>query len=209
LFVAVQSIQDHLAVSIYEANARICLEVGDFSEFNQCQSRLMELYIINPSSPNRAEFWSYRILYAVAIDDVSSVLAEQAAAKEAKMNHEMVRSALSMALAARSGNYFRFFSLLKKVPRYSKVIVEKLKWSLRFEALQSMIKAYTPGKYPLSQLVRVLGFSSKVSALRWIQRCGVEVRDDAIICSHDLELRRPRVRSQSDTDKGVTHGALV
>mmetsp|Transcript_9420 Transcript_9420/g.14894 ORF Transcript_9420/g.14894 Transcript_9420/m.14894 type:complete len:170 (-) Transcript_9420:95-604(-) len=169
----------------------------------------MELYIINPSSPNRAEFWSYRILYAVAIDDVSSVLAEQAAAKEAKMNHEMVRSALSMALAARSGNYFRFFSLLKKVPRYSKVIVEKLKWSLRFEALQSMIKAYTPGKYPLSQLVRVLGFSSKVSALRWIQRCGVEVRDDAIICSHDLELRRPRVRSQSDTDKGVTHGALV
>uniref|UniRef100_A0A7S4DU19 Uncharacterized protein n=1 Tax=Lotharella globosa TaxID=91324 RepID=A0A7S4DU19_9EUKA len=74
---SVQSICDSLAIDVYEANARICLEVGDFSEFNQCQSCLRELYITNPRSENKFEFWAYRILYATALEDTKTVLQEQ------------------------------------------------------------------------------------------------------------------------------------
>ncbi|ETO09719.1 SAC3/GANP domain protein, partial [Reticulomyxa filosa] len=60
----VQHIRNQFTVDVYECNARICLEVGDLSEFNQCQSQLKELYKLNKSfRQNFVEFLSYRLLY--------------------------------------------------------------------------------------------------------------------------------------------------
>ncbi|CCW64419.1 unnamed protein product [Phytomonas sp. EM1] len=62
----VQNIADSFAVNVYELHARLCLEIGDVGEFNQCQAALKRLYLsdsVRKSECNIPEFFCYRLAY--------------------------------------------------------------------------------------------------------------------------------------------------
>ncbi len=57
----VQHLHGAFAIDVYELHAKIALEVSDFSEFNQCQTQLKNLYKDHPEHAEHfAEFTSYR-----------------------------------------------------------------------------------------------------------------------------------------------------
>ena len=64
--ITVQRIRNTFTVEVYEMHARICLEYGDMTEFNQCQAQLTQLYEegLGTAEAER-EFIAYNILYNV------------------------------------------------------------------------------------------------------------------------------------------------
>ena len=75
-----QRIRNDFTVEVYEMHARICLEFGDMTEFNQCQAQLTQLYEEGlGTADGQREFTSYNILYNVgknAVNNVGDLLRE-------------------------------------------------------------------------------------------------------------------------------------
>ena len=111
----VQHIKNELTVRVYEAHARIALEMKDLGEYNQCQTQLRALYRMKLGG-NPEEFLAYRILYVIYTcnrTNMNDLLADLTKADKQKPG---VQHALKVRSALASGNYHKFFRLYDETP---------------------------------------------------------------------------------------------
>lgn len=136
----VQHIKNEFTVRVYEAHARIALEIGDLGEYNQCQTQLRALYKMGLSG-RRDEFTAYRILYFIYTcnrTDMNDVLADLTTAEK---RMESVSHALQVRAALASGNYIKFFRLFQQTPYLGAYLLDMIVARERLAALATICRS--------------------------------------------------------------------
>lgn len=137
----VQHIKNDFTVKVYEAHARIALEMADLGEYNQCQTQLRALYKLNLGG-NPEEFVAYRILYFIYTcnrTDMNDVLADLTPADKQKPG---VQHALQVRSALASGNYHKFFRLYDEAPFMGPYLLDMFIKRERLKALAAICRTY-------------------------------------------------------------------
>lgn len=204
----VQHIRDKLAVRTYETHARICLEVSDLSEYNQCQTALRSLYLESEGNrSNELEFVMYRVLYLAAIDDQAGLL--KVINQMQKTTDSNVRTAVKISLSIKTGNYVQVFALYKKLPKLAKNLVDQIKEKIRYKALCIICSSFCPQPYPVAKIQTVLGFNSLGQARSYLRQCGIKLKDSSKIDTVKSKGKVVEyVAKNRDNEHGITHGSL-
>lgn len=136
----VQRIKTEFTVKVYEAHARIALEMGDLGEYNQCQTQLRALYKSHLGGKPE-EFVAYRILYYIYTrnrTDLNDVLADLTPADKQKPG---VQHALRVRSALAAGNYHKFFRLYDEAPFMGPYLLDMFINRERLAAMAAICKA--------------------------------------------------------------------
>ncbi|CAO1603375.1 hypothetical protein XANCAGTX0491_006963 [Xanthoria calcicola] len=178
----VQRIKTSFTVDAYEIHARIALEEGDLSEYNQCQTQLRALYAQNLGG-HPYEFLAYRILYFLHTSnrtDMNDVLADLTPTEK---RHPAVKHALDARSALALGNYHRFFQLYLETPNMGAYLMDMFVGRERLSALSAVCRAYKPD-VRLRFVTEELGFDSDEDCARFICEHGaphlLDERDDGV-----------------------------
>ncbi|KAL8703963.1 MAG: hypothetical protein Q9201_002864 [Fulgogasparrea decipioides] len=178
----VQHIKTGFTVHAYEIHARIALEKGDLSEYNQCQTQLRALYAQNLGG-HPTEFLAYRILYFLHTSnrtDMNDVLADLTPTDKQDPD---VKHALDTRSALALGNYHRFFKLYHDTPHMGAYLMDMFVARERLSALSVICKVYKPD-VKLRFITEELGFESDDESARFICDHGVqhllEERNDGV-----------------------------
>ncbi|KAL8971055.1 MAG: hypothetical protein Q9197_003484 [Variospora fuerteventurae] len=178
----VQRIKNGFTVNAYEIHARIALEKGDLSEYNQCQTQLRALYA-QKLGGHPAEFMAYRILYFLHTSnriDMNDVLADLTPTEK---QDRAVKHALETRSALALGNYHRFFELYLDTPNMGAYLMDMFVARERLAALSAICRAYKPD-IKLRFVTEELGFESDDESARFICDNGaqhlLEERDDGV-----------------------------
>lgn len=136
----VQHIKTEFTVKVYEAHARIALEMADLGEYNQCQTQLRALYK-SKLGGNPEEFMAYRILYFIYTRNrtgMNDVLADLTPADKQKPG---VKHALQVRSALASGNYHKFFRLYDEAPFMGPYLLDMFIQRERLAAMAAICRA--------------------------------------------------------------------
>lgn len=135
----IQHIQNEFTVKVYENNARIALECHDIDQFNQCQTKLINLYESGIKG-KETEFLAYRIIYMGLHKikyDMEYLL--KRFRKETKMKNTCeIEHAMKTHRVLNDNNFFEFFKLYKIAPNMSSYLIEPFLPRVRVKTLEMM-----------------------------------------------------------------------
>lgn len=178
----VQHIENEFTVLVYEIHARIALEKGDLGEYNQCQSRLKELY--NLGIPGKSkEFLAYRLLYLLHTQnkaEISHILVQLDAETLAE---PCVKHALQVVSAMTQANHHRLFKLYIESPNMGGYVMDSFIARERLTALSIICRCYRPD-VSIDVITTELGFADRDDCLDFLQTYHVA---NHIFFSNDVE----------------------
>jgi len=168
----IQAIKNNFAIKVYEVHARIALEKSDTTEYNQCQTRLIELYPLNTEG-NRLEFLAYRILYYIYIQNNSDALKLIAKLNKKEKECPEVSHAVSVYNTWASGNYKKFFQLYSTAPKMGGYLMDCYIQRERVEVIKKLVRAYKPS-VSVGKVGDVLGYPDTDTTLVLLDQCSVK-----------------------------------
>nr|CAG4717507.1 unnamed protein product [Naegleria fowleri] len=192
----VQGIENEFTVLVYETHARLAIKNKDISEFNQCQTRLKDLYSKGLKG-NREEFLMYNIMY-LTLNDSTSELTKvlRIALSDTKSNfksHEYVKFGLEVYSSYSVFNFFKLFNnLYNKAPKSGKSMIDMFADAIRKRAMVALCKAHSPVTLSRDFVEHSLGLSIKNQKEReeFFTKLGVvftSPNKDEIDCKKTLE----------------------
>ncbi|CAK61107.1 unnamed protein product (macronuclear) [Paramecium tetraurelia] len=157
----VQHIENRFTVQVYEENARICLECGDFPRYESCWTMLCDLYDMISISEgkdanfigNKVEFDSYRIVYLTMLnkqDQLVKILHQNS-------DDQRIKFALGIRESYKCGNYVKLFKDYKEASETMGSIINHFLVRIRVKALKQIVKTYI-SNIELEYLARLLAF---------------------------------------------------
>ncbi|KAI3748661.1 hypothetical protein L6452_11909 [Arctium lappa] len=153
----VQRIRNELTAKVYETHARLAIEVGDLSEYNQCQSQLQTLYAEGIKGCHM-EFSAYNLLCTILHSNNNrDLLSMMSRLSVETRKDEGVKHALEVRAAVTSGNYVMFFRLYKNAPNLNTCLMDLYVEKMRYAAVKCMTRSYRP-TLPVSYVAQILGF---------------------------------------------------
>lgn len=163
----IQNINNAFAVKVYECHARIAMEKLDTTEYNQCQTRLIDLYASNDSVGNPLEFLCYRILYYIYISNNSDAMKLVAQLTPAQKSNSDVKFAVNVFNAWSSGNYYQFFRLYLIAPKMSGYLMDSYVQRERNNTMKILIKSYKP-TISVQRISELLAYPDTQTALVYL-----------------------------------------
>ncbi|CAD8118925.1 unnamed protein product [Paramecium sonneborni] len=157
----VQHIENRFTVQVYEENARICLECGDFPRYESCWTMLCDLYEMISISEgkdvnfigNKVEFDSYRIVYLTMLnkqDQLVKILHQNS-------DDQRIKFALGIRESYKCGNYVKLFKDYKEAGETMGSIINHFLVRIRVKALKQIVKTYI-SNIELEYLAQLLAF---------------------------------------------------
>lgn len=166
----VQHVETEFTVQVYEIHARIALEKGDLGEYNQCQSRLKELYNKGIKG-NETEFLAYRILYLVHTQnraEIAHILKQTLRSNESMLVDPWIKHALDVDRALAAHNYHGLFQLYVDAPNMGGYVMDAFVKRERLAALARICSSYR-GELPIKHIVNELKFDSVSIAVNFLK----------------------------------------
>ena len=208
----VQGIRTEFCLETYEVHARILLEHGDLSEFNQCQSMIRSITrgtdiwleddsvdqpwsdsrLLHQTAEHRDEFGAYQLLYSLVQNswcDLSKALGEVPCSSGDSCQH-----AIQVVKSVIHNDYHAFFRLYDSSPHLSVYLMDFLLKRVRAEAYDRIVASYRP-TISVEYIRETLQFPNLEETRIFLKKNGaVLVENSAIAIAIDCKASHGRLR---------------
>lgn len=187
--ITVQGIRTDFCLEVYEAHARILLENGDLSEFNQCQSMIRNITkgkdiwlehakddeslssgkLLRQTDRHRDEFCAYQLLYTIVQNSWSDF--NKALGEAGDISGPSSQHAIQVVQSVIHNNYRLFFRLYRSSPNLSAYLMDFLVKRVRAEAYDRIIASFRP-TMDIEYFQDALQFENVVEATEFLNNSG-------------------------------------
>jgi len=190
----VQGVQGKVTVRAYEEHARMAIEVGDMSEYNQCQSQLMVLYAEMPEGTNadpgekendssgvwenETEFVMYRLCYYLLVNNQPATASYLRSLTPYQRTLPAIQHALQLRSALACDDFHAFLTRYAATPYMGPILLQHLCPRMRWLGVQVLVRGYKPTKVEIDVFTRALAFSEAADCMEFLVNCGAAISDD-------------------------------